>query len=65
VIYRPVRKAEVIEVIRTEAEFGEGVVGDPCRIVTQFWSVDGELLATVDPFEDKQTRHLFEEGMDK
>lgn len=44
-------KAEVIQVIRTTlARRGEGVSGDPVRIVTQYWTLDGELLAEVDPF---------------
>lgn len=41
--------ARVIQVIVTEAIEGRGVDGDPVRIVHQYWSLDGELLAKVDP----------------
>lgn len=41
--------AEVIQVIKTEALRGEGVQEDMCRIVKQYWSLDGELLAENDP----------------
>lgn len=37
--------ARVIQVIETTALLGAGTVDDPCRIVKQYWSVDGELLA--------------------
>lgn len=46
----PVRSAEAIQVIRTVALRGEGVESDPAREVTQYWSLDGELLAESDPF---------------
>jgi hypothetical protein len=44
------KKAEVIQVIRTTLTLrGKGVEGDVMRIVTQYWTLDGELLAEVDP----------------
>lgn len=38
--------AELIVVIKTEALCGTGTQEDPCRILTQYWSLDGQLLAT-------------------
>jgi len=37
--------AKVIEVIVTEALEGRGTMDDPCYIKTQYWSLDGKLLA--------------------
>lgn len=46
----PMDRAELIQVIRTTlTRRGDGVVGDPIRVITQYWSTDGELLAEVDP----------------
>lgn len=43
-------KAEVIQVIKTTlTRRGDGQL-DPVRMVTQYWSFAGELLAEVDPF---------------
>lgn len=44
--------ARVIQVIETRIERrGSGKdEGDPIRIVTQYWSFEGDLLAEVDPF---------------
>lgn len=42
--------ARVIEVIETEIEKrGEGTEEDPIRRLTQYWSLDGRLLAEFDP----------------
>lgn len=47
-LQRPDR-AELIQVIRTTlTRRGEGVEGDPVRIVTQYWSLLGNLLVEVD-----------------
>ena len=44
--------ARLIEVIVTELKLtGEGKDGDPVRIVRQYWSVDGQLLAEVDTWK--------------
>ncbi len=43
--------AELIQVIRTHLQTrGDGAKGSPDRTVTQYWSVDGKLLAEVDPW---------------
>ena len=49
---RTPESVEVIEVVRVEALRGAGVEGDVARIVTQYWSKDGRLLAERDPFMD-------------
>ena len=41
--------AKLIQVIEVERNRGRGVDGDPVRTVTQYWSVDGVLLAEKDP----------------
>jgi multidrug resistance efflux pump len=45
--------ARLIQVIETHLLcLGEGTEGDPIRRVTQYWSIEGELLAKVDPQDD-------------
>ena len=40
----------MLEVIRTRLTvLGEGTVGNPTRVVTEYWAKDGTLLARVDP----------------
>lgn len=46
------RSARVIQVIETKAERGLGVEKDPVREITQYWSLEGKLLAERD--EDTQ-----------
>ena len=40
--------AKVIKVIETKAIKGLGTEADPSRIVTQYWSLDGDFLAEND-----------------
>lgn len=47
-------KARVIYVIETQSLEGRGTDEDPCRIVTQYWSLQGELLAKVDPADESE-----------
>jgi len=45
--------AKKIEVIETELlRRGKGVEGDPVRLIKQYWSMEGDLLAEVDPFNE-------------
>ena len=37
--------AEVMQVIKTTRPVGKGTEDNPNRIVTEYWSFDGELLA--------------------
>lgn len=43
------RRAEVMQVIRTNLLVRGDGKGDPLRVITQYWSLDGELLAEIDP----------------
>lgn len=45
---KQVRVAQVI--ITTNARRGEGTKESPIRVIKQIWSMDGELIAEVDPF---------------
>ena len=45
-----VRSAVVKPVIVTQAERGDGSQAHPVRIVTEYWSLDGEKLAENDPY---------------
>lgn len=40
--------AEVISVIQTKITVGEGTKENPARYYYQYWSLDGEILATKD-----------------
>ena len=42
--------AEVILVIETKCTRGAGTSANPVRLVTQYWSLDGKLLAEKDSF---------------
>lgn len=43
------KEVELIQVIRTKiTRRGKGTDGDPVRIVEQYWSLTGDLLAEVD-----------------
>lgn len=45
--------ARAIAVIETTiARRGKGVEGDPIRLITQYWSMDGQLLAERDPAKE-------------
>lgn len=48
---RDLRSVKVVQVIEATFPRGRGIEGDPVRIVTQFWSFDGELLAVNDPLD--------------
>ena len=41
--------ARAIQVIETKSLRGVGTEEDPCRLVTQYWDFDGDLLAENDP----------------
>lgn len=41
--------AKVIRVIETQALRGQGTEDDQCRMVRQYWDLDGRLLAENDP----------------
>ena len=41
--------AEAVQVIRTVTLVGSGTQENPCRDVVQYWTLDGQLIATIDP----------------
>ncbi len=47
-----VNKAELIEVIKTESVCGKGTEESPVRVVIEYWSLEGELLARVDTIHE-------------
>lgn len=51
--------ARVIQVIETTALRGSGADDDPVRVVKQFWSFAGELIAEDDPFICEEYERLF------
>lgn len=51
---RGVDSAKVIQVIETKAAKGNGTLEQPSRIVTQYWSLGGELLAEKDSIRDER-----------
>lgn len=47
-----------ITVIYTETVIGTGIdESDPCRIVKQYWSLEGELLATFDEWAQSRRQN--------
>lgn len=56
------KEIELIQVIKTSLKvIGAGTPRDPHRRVTQFWSIDGDLLAEVDPVARSVTPDLMME----
>lgn len=49
--HKGTQSAKVIEVIKTQSVIGSGVAADPYRIIIQYWSFDGRLLAECDDSE--------------
>lgn len=45
------KQVEKIEVIRTQLTKKGNGEDNPIRIITQYWSLEGELLAEIDPLE--------------
>ena len=56
IVARGTDSAKVIQVIETVSARGAGTPENPCRIVHQYWSLEGELLAENDPCEEDHTR---------
>lgn len=46
--------AKVIQVIQTKSARGAGTKNQPCRIVTEYWSLEGQKLAEADSQADGQ-----------
>lgn len=45
--------AKVIRVIETKSTRGNGTSANPSRVITQYWSLDGELLFEIDPVKQE------------
>lgn len=43
------KSARVIQVIETKAKRGMGMQKDPVREITQYWDLEGNFLAEMDP----------------
>lgn len=50
------KQVEIILMVKTEnAVRGEGIEGDPIRIITQYWDMEGNLVFEIDPIKkDKE-----------
>jgi len=46
--HRGADSAKVISVIEVKARAGKGTPTDPNRFITEYWTLEGERLATVD-----------------
>ena len=50
---------KVLLVVKTELkQRGNGTPENPFRTITQYWSLDGQLLAEVDAWKEAQSRHV-------
>lgn len=47
-------EAKIILIIETRSLRGIGTEEDPCRCVSQYWSLNGDLLAENDPLKEKE-----------
>lgn len=48
------KEVEIIKLIKTTLSHrGEGIEGDPYRVVIQYWTMDGELFVEYDAFKDE------------
>ena len=45
------KSARILKVIAVETVIGSGVETDPNRVITELWSLDGELIAVMDPWK--------------
>ena len=50
IIPREIDSTKVVQVIEIKFLRGNGTKDDMCRLVTQYWSFNGELLAERDDF---------------
>ena len=54
--FRGTDSAYIEQLIVTESPVGTGECGDTARIVRQYWTVDGELVAVYDPVFESLVR---------
>jgi len=48
------KTARVIQVIETTSTIGEGIPENIMRTITEYWDLEGNLLATHDPVVNKE-----------
>ena len=48
--------ARVIQVIETRSCRGDGTQENPCRIVIQYWSLEGKMLAEKDSYNENDDK---------
>lgn len=51
------RSAKIVEVIEVKVSKGKGTDKDLMRIITEYWSKDGKLLAVNDPNFDSDVNY--------
>ena len=57
-----IRGVKKIKVIETQTLVGDGTKDDPCRIIVQFWSKNGELLAQRDDWKEKTNTAILQDA---
>lgn len=57
-------RAEIVEVIKTASKMGEGTINDPCRIIVEYWTKDGELIVAIDQCAGLRSDFYMEEKHD-
>lgn len=54
------RSAALMRVIAVQTAVGSGTESDPNRIITEYWSLSGELLAVNDPESSSNAREAIQ-----
>lgn len=54
----PVRTVKQVQLVEVTSCWGEGIVTDPCRIVTEYFNMEGDRVAVSDPFMEDLTRNI-------
>lgn len=50
---------EIVTLIRTNlTKAGVGKKEDPCRIITQYWTLGGELVFEIDPYKTEKSNTI-------
>lgn len=53
--------SKLVALIQTEERKGEGVVGDPIRRVTSYWTPEGDKVFEVDEWKEQDTLRRIED----
>ena len=51
-----VDEVSFIQVVKVRSVFGAGIEDDPFRTIIQYWSLEGKLLATSDPWLEEENK---------